>query len=432
MEEPEIMASPDREIDLYGALSDLWRRKWLIVVISLISTLIGVAYLAVTKPIYETHAHVRPPTLSDLSQINETGVFEISADSAFQRALYQLESLDTRLKVFEKKQEGFLTNWSLTEKKPLQIFIEYFSEAIKISPPQTYRNTVSTRDYAIISFRHWNPNYTTDVVNLVIAEANEDAAAVVIEEFKLSLSNRMSLLRAQIAQATQLQELINHDTIIKLKEVNEIKRLDLIDEILSLRNRATALRQDKIVRLKEALSIAKVLGIEEPTSLNQLGLQGNAPDGTIDINTEITQTAPPLYLRGIRILSAELSVLESRDSDDHDDTGIRELEQKLAQLTTNRQVEMLRARRDNGAYVSNIGELRIELAKLEGFAALKLDKVNLMRLDQPAITPSRPVKPRKRLVLALSLMTGGFLGIVIALILGSLQRHKDMTIPQQC
>jgi LPS O-antigen subunit length determinant protein (WzzB/FepE family) len=50
----------------------------------------------------------------------------------------------------------------------------------------------------------------------------------------------------------------------------------------------------------------------------------------------------------------------------------------------------------------------------------------MLRLDQEAILPNKSVKPKKMLILALCLMGGGFLGLLVALIVGAVEKQREV------
>ena len=75
--------------------------------------------------------------------------------------------------------------------------------------------------------------------------------------------------------------------------------------------------------------------------------------------------------------------------------------------------------------LSELQGLNIELAML---SAIKIEdkSVQVARVDSPAILPVVPTKPRKRLIMAASLILGGLLGIFSALILGMMRKRQTV------
>ena len=118
---------------------------------------------------------------------------------------------------------------------------------------------------------------------------------------------------------------------------------------------------------------------------------------------------------GTEALTAERDALNSRTTDDFIEPRIAEIQSELAILENNREVEILQEREGEDLYLTNLAELREEAARLKGIK-LDTERLSLVRLDQPALQSSRPIKPKKTMIIALGIVLGGMLGIFIALI----------------
>jgi chain length determinant protein (polysaccharide antigen chain regulator) len=137
------------------------------------------------------------------------------------------------------------------------------------------------------------------------------------------------------------------------------------------KNLAKKIRLDNIARLKEALSIAKELNINE--------LKMTSSDNTTIVNMEDDTTTDnsKLYLYGTKALKAEIISLESRLSEDPFTIGLRTLEHKI-----------------------------------EALRKIKIDENNIKpaTIDQRAIPPSIRSEPKRKLIVLL----GASLGILLA------------------
>jgi LPS O-antigen subunit length determinant protein (WzzB/FepE family) len=131
---------------------------------------------------------------------------------------------------------------------------------------------------------------------------------------------------------------------------------------------------------------------------------------------------------GTEALSAERDALASRKSDDFIEPRIAEIQSELAMLENNREVEILREREGEDLYLTNLAELREEAARLKGIK-LDTDRLRLVRLDQPALDSSKPIKPKKALILALGFVLGGMLGAFAALIRSLANRGRELQTP---
>ena len=266
------------------------------------------------------------------------------------------------------------------------------------------------------------------------------------------------------------------DKIEQLKESDRLATQQILEQIEILKNNAATIRDDRIKTLEEAASIAKASGITERS--NTLSSQPNQDKSAI--YAEINTQAQPLYLRGEKELRAEVNELKARKYDDPFIPSLRELQQKLAALKENkeieilaarknddpfipelralqeqleslkfnRQIEILLARKNTDAFIPSLRELQEQLELLKNnrkievllaresndpFTAslrekelrfeelsniqLEAGKVRLATFDQPAYPPVNREKPKRSLIVALGAVLGLFLGIMAAFLL---------------
>lgn len=113
------------------------------------------------------------------------------------------------------------------------------------------------------------------------------------------------------------------------------------------------------------------------------------------VGVTLNTVEEPLYTRGVRELSAEKEELEKRKNYEPFIAGFRDKQERLAQL--------------------DAGLKQLQAAKAIAHA---------VTVDQPAIEAKRPVKPRRRLVLALSVVLGGMMGIFAAFVANYVEEQK--------
>ncbi|QIB65965.1 hypothetical protein G3T16_11590 [Kineobactrum salinum] len=385
----------------------------------------AVIYLLISTPTFEAKTYLRPPLASQLVSINETGVLEIDPESAFNRVAFEARSLDVQRAVFEANQEGFLQDTPTQQLNEGALFMDAFTPKVQLDIRGNGKNDTNSDELRLtIAFQHWNPAYSARVANDLARVAEERALRSVLDELQSSLRTKIQGLEEQIVQEELVLSEGSEDKIARLQEQDELWRLQLQDKINTLKSKARQLREDRIARLEEALAIASRLGLEDPAPVSLLQRDQREPNW---MATAVDRPAEeePLFLRGTRMLEAELAVLRDRKSDEHMHPELRELEQELALLEHNREVEILQSRESYRAFAENTQELRAQIARLEGFLKQMYDQVQMMRVDQQAIPPSRPIKPRKTLVVAVALMLGAVLGLVLALILNAVDTRRQ-------
>jgi len=160
-------------------------------------------------------------------------------------------------------------------------------------------------------------------------------------------------------------------------EINNRKK-SIRNRIASKRSLAKQNRLDRINALKEAVLIAKQLNLENTDRLQSY------------VNATDVKTS--LYLMGQDALMAELTVLKSRKNDDSFIPGLRDLQERLALL--------------EGINIS-----------------LNRDKVFAVRVDQKAFAPKDPIKPKKALIVVLSLLLGLMLGVSTAFVRNAILKY---------
>jgi chain length determinant protein (polysaccharide antigen chain regulator) len=153
----------------------------------------------------------------------------------------------------------------------------------------------------------------------------------------------------------------------------------LTERIAGKRRIAREKREDQIARLKEALEIARKLHITR----DRLAGSNITPAAIYDLGVS--------YLRGTKTLEAEIATLQNRKTDDPFIEGLRDLQEELEA-------------------VRNIN--------------IAAQDVRVAQVDQPASVPSRPIKPKKKLILALSGVGGLFLGVFVVFFFNFLKKAK--------
>lgn len=134
-------------------------------------------------------------------------------------------------------------------------------------------------------------------------------------------------------------------------------------------------RAEQIAKLKEALGIARSVGLENPTIIS------DAPS----VGVSGSMSGALTYMRGSKALEAEIANLEARPSDD--------------------------------PFIPDLGEKKERLQILRGW---KVDPslISMYQQDGMVVRPDKPIKPQKGLIMLLAVLFGGGLGLVVAVARG--------------
>lgn len=403
--------SPNDEIDLVELFRALWRQKVLIVGITLLVTALAACYAFLATPYFETRTYLRPVPQSNLDQLNETGIYKLTPEEAINRVASGLSSYDNRLDFFMNNQELF-PNIRDDSDRLEQAFAELNEESFEMLFPDPKR-TDNRSAFVGLKLTYPEGVAGASVVNAFVAFVLDLERREIAEDVESLISNRLASLEMNIEAQRANYNASKEAKIATLLENDALKRAQLQDELSTLRDELKTRRTNRIQQLNEAISIAESLGIRKPTS--PTAMSDSARGNTQVIRTEVTNRETPLYFMGTEALTAERDALVGRKSDDFIEPRIAEIQSELAMLENNREVEILRSREGEDLYLSNLAELREEAARLKGIK-LDTDRLRLVRLDQPALESSNPVKPKKAMILALGLVLGGMIGVFVALV----------------
>ena len=107
----------------------------------------------------------------------------------------------------------------------------------------------------------------------------------------------------------------------------------------------------------------------------------------------VVSSEPPLYMMGEQALRQEAELLRKRSDSPSEDI-----------------------------FVSGLSVVKNSIATLEGIV-VDWNEVELVDVDQPALLPLKPAKPKKLLVVALGAVGGAMFGLLAALIAAASARH---------
>ena len=339
----------DDTIDLYELLVTLWNKRWIVIIMTALSAIGSVVYALLQHPIYKAEALLLPPKSKDVQSLNVQGVQRLSVDMKLQGV--ETGSVFT---VFQKNlssrtlQKKFINEFKLmeilapertSETRDEDIY-EDFAEIIK----------VNNGDGLSISIELHDPNVAAQWVNDYVQFIDSETIKRIVENKRNAITNQIRDIEYQIASKRQM---------------------------------AKQRREDQIENFKEALIVARRLGVEERVDTTNV-VQNNQ----LNISTSST----PLYYRGTRALSTEIEILTNRKSDDPFITGLRDLQENLALLRS---------------------------------ININTERLHSVSIDQAAYPPKNRIKPNRRKIVTISTAAGLFLGIFLALFASFIMKRKE-------
>lgn len=373
--------------------------------------LIGAFYAFLVTPQYEISAVLRPAAINDLDALNRSEIYQLSPADALLKVGASLESYDTRLAFFRANQnlfEKFVRPGQTLE----QSFEAFNRNSIRLTVPDADKKG-SLNAYVKLQMTYPKGIDGVAIVNGFVDYAIDDERKQIADDVTVIVKNRLNEIKGKLDSARANYYVNKEAKIATLREIDSVKRAQLQDELKALRIQLKALRNDRINQLKEAIGIAKSLGIQKPTTPSAFGELVNTRSGSV-VRTEINNQQIPLYFMGVDALEAELGTLELRQSDDFTDPRISQIAKELQLLASNREIEILSARKNEDLFLADVQPLRAELARLSNLNT-DMTGLKLVTVDQQALEPLAPASPTRILIIVLGLSAGLVLGICIVL-----------------
>ena len=335
------------EISLYDLYRVLSKRIKLIISVIVATLVICGIYLLVTPKTYQVTAILLPPANSDLylTNINVSDDMKFKSDHIFKMYTQEIVSNE---------------NWNQFVRKEIKLFSSIASNDHLGNPFKLDKDKNFPGEHAAVQFE------TTD----------QSGSAEIVRKYLLFAKQKLIDVLTQ-----QITSYLSHKT----------RALAL--EIQFERQAAKQARLDDIAQLENDLAIAKKLGIEENLFFNLAGKASDNKTGVFNVFTG--NTSIPTYLRGSKVLSAELDSLKHRESDD--------------------------------AYIPSLRKKQDELQRLQS-VKFTPETFQPYRLNGDIDKPKSPIRPKKLLVLVLGGVLGIFLGIFAAFIAEFLSRVREQDL----
>lgn len=415
---PHVVAHD--EIDLLSIFRTLWRRRLLIVAVALLAAACGAGYAMLATPVYETSSLLRPVALNDLDALNRSQVYKLPPREALKRVGETLDSYEARLSFFRSRPE-LIEAYGGGGQSIEQAFDNFNNQALKVLLPDPKQSGVLS-PFVGLKIRYEEGLDGAGVLNDFISFAIQRQRAQLTDDLKVIVDNRLSEVDEKLAVAVSEYEVGKESKIARLLEDDAVKRARLQDELKALRVQLKLRRQARLAQLDEAISIARSLGLKKPSTPS--GMADEPIGGGNIVRTEINNQQFPLYFMGTEVLEAERNALRKRGSDDFVEPRIAEIRKELVMLENNRKIESLKARQNEQAFLEGIETLRVERARLKAINT-DMSQLRLVNVDQLAVAPSKPIKPRKALIVAVAFVLGLLLGAATALLRGAFKARLN-------
>lgn len=399
------------EIDLIELCHGIWRQKKLVLGCTILAGVLGVGYAFLAPREYQVSSVLRPAAINELDALNRSEVYKLPPADALNKVGAQLDSYEARLGFFKSHEELFKA-FKKSGQSLEQSFEEFNRNSINLILPDP-KKADSLSSYIRLELQYPRDIDGVAILNGFVDYAIDMERAQVGADLKVIVNNRLNELKGKIDAARSNYDTDKESKIAKLLEADRLKRAQLEDELGALRLQMKMERTDRLAELAEAISIAKSMGIKTPTTPSSMADASRSGSNQV-MRTEVNNQKIPLYFMGTEALEAERTALQARTNDDFTNSRIAEIGKELQMLQVNREVEVLKKRGNEDIFLQDVEPLRAEVARLKGLN-IDMSNLKLVTIDRRAQEPLSPIKPKKGLVIALSLVGGLVLGVLIAL-----------------
>ena len=218
------------DIDLVELFSTLWKQKLLIIAITLLVGLIGLAYAFLAPRYYSVQSVLRPAAIKDLDELNHLGIYELTPKQALAEVAAALDSYDNRLSFFRENQALF-AELARPGRTLEQTFDDFNDRAFTPLRPDG-KKAEETTPFVGMRLTYPEDNNGVEVVSGFIQHSLEGVRQQIAADLDILVDNRLSQLEKKMAAARANYEASKEIEIAKLSEADALKRAQLSDESL--------------------------------------------------------------------------------------------------------------------------------------------------------------------------------------------------------
>lgn len=398
----------DDEIDLRDiAIAIVSGWKWIASSI-IVCVVLGLVYIYVlSTPQYSTDIaySTAPGGLSVLNSMPETSYSE---SEAFEEFSQRLSSYENFRNFYEKNPEHF-TSILNSDAEASGLIRSFFFNRMALSPPKDDDSSPSRT----LSLQYTGETDGPQTLNDYFKWAEDRYIQTLIERASRAVDSAIDRNTEKMNAYLESHKDDMAARIERLQEDDKIRIAELEDRLAAEKQSIIYSREERVRVLKNAEKIASRLGIEKPTTPRDFGRQTQDRDV---IYAEInSQGGLPLYFMGVEALQAEREVIEQNLKEDAKTEEIRNIESQLHQLKNNRTIEAIRKRENSTPFIEEYNNLRSENEMLSA-GVVSPDEIDVASVTHWAYQPDGPESPRSSLIIALSFMLGGMLGLMLVFV----------------
>ena len=212
-------------IDLYEMLLALWKRKWLVIAVTVVATIWSLVFAHNLPPIYKAEARLLPPKRKVSQSMNILGIQKIiketgltietnlNSEDVFSRFKQNLNSQTIHEKYIEEK---FQLKMLAKDKNPQTLDLGIYNE---------FPGLINLREKNGITFFSIEMNdakIAAQWTNDLIVFTDKETIEMLIEDLQNSIANRIVDIEFDINSKRLMAEKLRRDQIIRYSEQAEI------------------------------------------------------------------------------------------------------------------------------------------------------------------------------------------------------------------
>ncbi len=375
-----------------------------------LSILLAGAYAFLGPKTYEIKMNFLPPLVKNVDQAKYLNLAEINPSDAYKQFTYYL-SPDALL-VPLSRDPDILASYDGAPSQDKIIASLAGSITTSLPTASKQKLLLGTPLLTEVKVKAGTSQEVVLLATKIVALSAKESISALKSNLLNNLAVKLKQNQLQFdAEMVKVKKNINAE-IVRLTSSDKEALESLQEQITTLREQSELERQNSLERLGNDLAIAKSLKITKPadpldykrskSTLAQLDIKGNRPAG---------------YWKGSIILKAEIKSLKARKSNDPFIKGLSGLQRKIALLKENVRINALKARTDFVSFSPKLQQLVLDKPQLEqAIETVKVASILPYRQVAPILEPSKPIAPKKGLILVVAAITGLMLGVFIALI----------------
>jgi LPS O-antigen subunit length determinant protein (WzzB/FepE family) len=404
------------EIDLGELLRKLASQYKLIVIITLLGTLISLAFALILPNIYRQEVIVSKPYESDISELNANGYTHFTAEEIFKRYYDELrspEKLETY--IIEAGYLKQLYPGSTSQENTLVAdFKKTFTIEVLEPKPEEKGAVVTSPSMLAVRVDHRKEGVIANLLNDYIKYTDKMLIKSLSLQQKNQIQSELKTISRDIGLLRSGAKFAREAEIIRIGETQATEIFNLNNKIEALLIKAEDDKGHEIIAIDSAYKIAKKLNIKKPTSIADIGKSFQGLTSKTEITLSDKQELP-LYLMGTEYLDAKRDELRERSENTPFVREYTSLKEEIKLVETDGYLEQLKNRKSDDPYITELPSLMSRKNRLESLT-LAFNGVKTLKIEKNAKVNGKKLSPKRALIviggITISSLLALFIGIM--------------------